>query len=240
MKDFRNLFEWYFFVDYMKFGVLFSGGKDSCYAMYKASNEHDIVCLLSVISENPESYMFHVPNIEWTRLQAEAMDLPLLIRKTKGEKEKELVDLKKLISDAKKKFKIEGIVTGALASKYQASRIQKICDELGLKCINPIWGMDQVQLLNEVLDEGFEVLIVGVFGYPLDEKWLGKKINHELIEELKKYGEKYKINPAGEGGEIETFVLDGPTFYREVVVERSDKEYENHAGVFLIKKAKLV
>jgi diphthine-ammonia ligase len=238
--DFRNLFEVGFLFIFMKLAVLFSGGKDSCYAMYQVSGEHDIVCLLSVFSENPESYMFHVPNIEWTKLQAEAMDLPILVENTKGEKEKELEDLKKLIVDAKEKFKIEGVVTGALASNYQASRIQKICDELDLKCLNPLWGMDQVQLLNELLDVGFETLIVGVFGYPLDEKWLGKKLNHALIEDLKKYSEKYQINPAGEGGEIETFVLDGPTFFREVVVEESEKEYENHAGVFLIKKAKLV
>ncbi len=224
----------------MKLGVLFSGGKDSCYAMYKVGSEHEIVCLLSVFSESPESYMFHVPNIGWTKLQAEAMDLPILIKSTKGEKEKELEDLRKLIVDAKEKFRIEGIVTGALASEYQTSRIQKICDELNLKCLNPLWGMDQVQLLNEVLDVGFEVLIVGVFGYPLDEKWLGKKINHILIEDLKKYEEKYKINPAGEGGEIETFVLDGPTFFKEVIVEKSEIDYENHAGVFSIKKAKLI
>jgi len=224
----------------MKLGILFSGGKDSCHAMYKTSSEHDVVCLLSIFSENPESYMFHVPNIEWTKLQAKAIDVPILIKSTKGEKEGELEDLKELIIEAKEKFGVEGIVTGALASKYQASRIQKICDELKLECINPLWGMDQVQLLNELLDVGFEVLIVGVFGYPLDEKWLGKKINHELIEKLKKYRDKYQINPAGEGGEIETFVLDGPIFFKEVVVEESNIEYENHAGVFLIKKAKLV
>jgi len=223
----------------MKLGVLFSGGKDSCYALHEASEEHEIACLLSVVSKNSESYMFHIPNIEMTSLQAESVGIPILSKITEGEKEKELDDLKKLIFEAKEKYSIEGIVTGAVESVYQTTRIQKICDELDLWCFNPVWQKDQVELLNEVLANNFEVLITGVFGYPLDETWLGRKIDKDTIEELKKLSEKYKINPAGEGGEIETTVLNAPMFDKKIVVENYTKEYSNYSGIFKIKKSRL-
>src|SRR3989339_1541107 len=116
----------------MRLGVLFSGGKDSCYAMHLAKQQHEIVCLITLRSENKESYMFHTPNISITELQAEAIGLPLLTADTLGKKEDELADLKKAIQKAKDMFAIQGIVTGAIESVYQASRIQKLCDEIGI------------------------------------------------------------------------------------------------------------
>src|SRR3989304_4478691 len=116
----------------MKLGVLFSGGKDSTFAAWKAMQKEKVVCLITVVSENEESYMFHTPNIKLTELQAEAMGLPIVVQKTRGEKEKELEDLRKAIKQARQKYKIRGVVTGAIASTYQATRVQKICDELDL------------------------------------------------------------------------------------------------------------
>ena len=223
----------------MKLAVLFSGGKDSCYAMYKASKDHDIACLLSVISKNPESYMFHTPNIKLTKLQAKAMELPLITKTTEGKKELELNDLKLLIQTAVAKYKIEGVVTGALASVYQATRVQKICAQLGLWCFNPIWQMDQVELLNELKKNKFQTVIVGVFAYPLDDSYLGKKITKKIIDKLIELNKKYKINPAGEGGELETFVTNGPMFKKKIKIKKSEIEYENNAGILLIKEAKL-
>jgi ABC transporter with metal-binding/Fe-S-binding domain ATP-binding protein len=223
----------------MRLGVLFSGGKDSCLSMDKVCKDHKVACLLTIISENPESYMFHVPNIELTSLQAESMNLPILTKITKGEKEKELEDLIKLIFEAKTKYKIQGIVTGAVESVYQASRIQKICDDLNLWCFNPLWQKNQVELLNELLDNNFEVMITGVFGYPLDESWLGRVIDNQVINELKKLQEKYGLNPAGEGGEIETTVLNSPMFKKRLVIRNYEKEYANYAGIFNIKEVKL-
>lgn len=224
----------------MRLGVLFSGGKDSCLAMLKAMKEHEISCLITVTSENKESYMFHTPNIHVTELQAEAIGIPLVKQLTKGEKEIELEDLKKAIEKAKKEYKIKGIVTGALYSEYQASRIKKICDELKLKCINPLWHINQVEELKETVKSGFTTVISGVFAYPFEKEFLGKIIDEKVIEKLKEFGEKYKINPAGEGGEIETTVLDAPFFKKRIEILDSEVKYENYAGTFEIKKMKLV
>ncbi|MBU0898378.1 MAG: TIGR00289 family protein [Nanoarchaeota archaeon] len=224
----------------MKLGVLFSGGKDSTYALFKAMQNDEVVCLISVISKNKESYMFHTPNIEITDLQAEAIGLPLIKKETKGEKEKELEDLKEVIEEAKEKYEIEGIVTGAIESVYQSERIQKICNDLELKCINPIWKINQEKLLKELVEKKFKVIVSGVFAYKLDESWLGTEIDEDAIKKLVELKEQYQISPSGEGGEIETTVLDAPFFKKRIEILESEKRMDNDSGVFLIKKAKLV
>jgi len=223
----------------MKLGVLFSGGKDSTLAMHMAEKEHEISCLLSMKSENNESYMFHTPNIDITELQAESLNLPLVTGFTKGEKEAELSDLKDLIDSAVELFGIEGIVTGAVASEYQASRIQKICDELELKCVNPLWQMNQLELLNELLARGFDVMIVAVGAYPLTDSWLGRKLDKGIISELAELQNKYGVNPAGEGGEFESLVLNAPLFKKRLEIKKAEKEYKNHVGIFRILNAEL-
>lgn len=216
----------------MRLATLFSGGKDSTYALFKAMQENEVVCLITIESENPDSYMFHTPNIDLAELQAEAIGLPLITVKTKGEKELELEDLKKAINIAINDFKIEGIVTGAIESVYQAERIQKICDELKLECINPLWKIDQIKLLKELVENKFEVIIMAIAAYPLDESWLGKKINTETIAELEKLREKYKINPSGEGGEYESLVLYAPYFKKKIIIKEAKKTYSKYVGKY--------
>jgi|SRR3989344_5638575 len=204
----------------MKVGVLFSGGKDSTYAAYLAKKEdYEITCLISLISKNKNSYMFHTPSIEKVEKQGEVMHIPVLLIKTKGEKEKELKDLEKAMVVAKKRYKIEGIVTGAVESIYQASRIQKICNKLHLECFNPLWQKNQFELLNDLIKNKFEVIITGVFAYPLDKKWLGRKIDENFIKDIERLHKKYKINSAGEGGEYESFVLNCPIFKKGLKVK---------------------
>ncbi|MFC1682062.1 diphthine--ammonia ligase [Nanoarchaeota archaeon] len=214
----------------MKSAILFSGGKDSVYSAYLAKQAgHELKCLISIFSDNKESYMFHTPSIEKTKQQAKVMNLPIIIQKTKGEKEKELEDLEKAIKTAKTKYKINCIVTGAIQSIYQASRIQKICDKLNLKCFNPLWQKDEFKYLEELIKNKFTIIITGVFAYPLDKSWLGREINSEFIRDVKQLHKKYKIHPVGEGGEFETFVLNCPMFSRELKVKsyKDLKEGEN-------------
>ena len=211
----------------MKLGILFSGGKDSLYAAYLAKQEgYEISCLISILSENKESFMFHTPSINGVEKQAEVMKIPIIIKKTKGIKEKELKDLEKAIKEAKSKYKIQGIVTGAVESVYQATRIQKICDKLDLECFNPLWQKNQIALLQELIKNKFEIIVSGIFAYPLEKKWLGRKINKIFIEEIAKLNEKWGINPAGEGGEFESFVIDCPLFKKKLKI-KSYRDFGN-------------
>ena len=224
----------------MRLGVLFSGGKDSNLALQYASEKEEVACLITLISENKESYMFHTPNIDVSALQAEALALPRVAKYTKGEKEKELEDLEDAISQAAKEYRIEGVVTGAVESVYQAERVQRICHRLGLWCFNPLWKHDQKALLETLLEKGFRVIISGVFAYPLDETWLGKQIDTKMIERLVELQGKYGLSPSGEGGEIETTVLDAPLFKKKIEILSSSVEYKGNAGVFTVKQARLV
>lgn len=223
----------------MKLGVLFSGGKDSCYALYKAMEKEEVVCLITILSKNKESYMYHTPNIDITKLQAEAIGLPLIQKTTEGRKEEELKELKEAMAEAKQRFKIEGVVTGAIESVYQAERVQKICDELGLWCFNPLWKKDQQMLLRELLEKKFTVMISGVFAFPLDKSWLGRIIDDKVISELLAVQQEHKISPSGEGGELETTVLDAPFFKKKIEVMDGEAIFEKNSGVFVIRKARL-
>jgi len=203
----------------MKLGILFSGGKDSMYAAWLAKkNGYEVECLISVISSNKESYMFHTLNMGLVREQAKVMGVPLVVVKTKGEKEGELVDLERGIKKAIKEYGIKGVVSGAVESVYQATRVQKICDKLDVECFNPLWQKDQVSLLDDLIKDKFEVVVSGVFAYPLDEKWLGRRIDREFVKEMVKLNEKYEVNVAGEGGEFESFVLNCSLFKRKLKI----------------------
>ena len=204
----------------MKLGVLFSGGKDSVYAAYLAKQAgNELTCAIVIKSENQDSYMFHTPSIEKAEKQVGVMGVPPLVHGTEGNKEEELVDLKDAIGIAKEKYGIEGVVTGALHSEYQACRIGKICEELGLESINPLWHKEEIGYLNELIDADFDIIVVAVAAYPLDGSWLGRKIDKKFVEEVSELKEKYKIHPAGEGGEFETFVLNCPLFSRGLKIK---------------------
>ena len=169
----------------MEIGVLFSGGKDSSLAMQKALDmRYNVKCLISLKSENIDSWMFHTPNIEFVENQAEAMEIPIITLETKGIKEDELIDLKETIRSAKYTYNIKGIVTGAIHSVYQASRIQRICHDLGLYCFNPLWLSDQEEILKELVERNYHVIITRVAGEGLSKEWLGKVIDEEFIKNI--------------------------------------------------------
>ena len=224
----------------MRLGILFSGGKDSTLALHLAAEKEDVVCLITVVSKNKESYMFHTPNIHVTAHQAEALGLPLVSMPTEGRKEEELADLEKAIAEAKSKFNIDGVVTGAVESVYQTERVQRICNRLDVWCFNPLWKHDQKALLEKLVEKNFKVIISGVFAYPLDEKWLGKQIDTEMIGRLVELQRQIGLSPSGEGGEIETTVLDAPLFKRRIEILDYAVEAKGNSGVFLIKQARLV
>jgi len=224
----------------MRLGVLFSGGKDSMFACWKAMQNEEVACLITVVSKNPESYMFHTPNIRLAALQAEAAGLPLVEVGTAGEKEEELIDLERALRTARERYGIEGVVTGAILSVYQAARVQRVCRELGLWCFNPLWLADQEAYMEELIGAGFRVVIAGVFSAPFDESWLGREIDRRTLDELRAIARNYQVTLTGEGGELETFVVDAPFFAQRIAIEEASKVYRNHNGVLRIERAGLV
>ena len=213
----------------MNLGILFSGGKDSTFASWLANkNGYHISCLISIFSENKDSFMFHTPSIERVREQSKIMKIPLVIVKTKGDKEKELKDLERAIKIAIRKYKINGVITGAVESVYQTSRIQKICNKLKIECFNPLWQKDHIELLNDLIKNKFEVIITGVFAEGLDKNLLGRIIDRDFIKDIKILNKKYGISISGEGGEYESFVINCPLFETKLkIVNFRDYGKEN-------------
>lgn len=223
----------------MKVGVLFSGGKDSCLALHLAKEHgHQIACLLTVFPENKDSFMFHTPALEWVGKQAEALGIPLLQIETLGKKEEELGDLKKVIGEAVRKYKIRGIITGAVRSIYQASRVQRICNLLHIECFNPLWMRNEEEHVQDLLQRRFHTIVTRVSAQGLGREWIGREMNQEFFYDLKKLHERYGINLAGEGGEYESFVLDAPLFKKRL--EIAEKRVDAKKNVMLIQKIKLV
>ena len=223
----------------MKVAVLFSGGKDSTMAVYNALERgEDVMYLLSVKSANDESYMFHVPNIHLTDLLAEAMNIPIISIETDGIKEAELQDLKRGFQKLKS-LGVECIYTGALYSVYQKSRIEKLCEELGLEVVSPYWHVNELEYMQLIVSLGFEVIISGVAAYGLDEKWLGRRIDDDCISDLVALNEKVGLNLAFEGGEAETLVLDGPIFEKRVRIIKDTKQWHVDSGLYIIEEAVL-
>jgi len=211
----------------LNLAALISGGKDSLYAMHVMQQQnYKISCLVTIISQNPDSYMFHTPAIDMVSLQAKSMKIPIITQKTKGIKEKELNDLKTALMKAKEQYQIDGIVTGALYSKYQRDRVEKICNELNLKIFSPLWHINQETEMREIIDSGFEFILTAVAAEGLDKTWLGRIITHKDINRLAKLNKKIGLNIAGEGGEFESLVLDAPMFEKPIEINyeiNSDK-----------------
>jgi len=221
----------------MQLIALFSGGKDSLFAIKKAIEQgHEIKYLATVQSKNPYSYMYHTPNIGLTLMQSRCLNIQLVSKQSSGIKENEVKDLEILL----KNLDAEGVVCGAVSSNYQKERIEKVCESLMLKLITPLWGMDQEKLLREIVSSGFDVIITAVAAEGFDESWLGRKIDEKCIEDLIKLNKKHGISILGEGGEFESLVLDCPLFFRKIEITQAEKIWDKNAGMLEIKDAKLV
>ncbi len=210
----------------MRLVSLLSGGKDSTYSTYLAQKDGYDIRDAIIFVPKTDSYMFHRPNAREAVKIAEAMGLNPIVKETEGIKEKELDDLK----DALRSVDADGIIAGAIASRYQFERVKRICNELGLDVYTPLWGRDQMEVMESVLEDGFEIMVVSVSAYGLGEEWLGRIIDKKALQDLKKLEEKYRINVSGEGGEYETMVLNGPNFRYRLVPKIIRKEWKRDYG----------
>ncbi len=220
----------------MRVAVLATSGKDSTLALHRAlSKGYEVAFLACMIPAREDSYMFHYPNIHLIDLFAEAIGIPLVKAETSGVKELEVKDLKLLIG----KLDVEGVISGAIASTYQKTRIEQICKQLKLKCITPLWQENPQNILREILDLKFEVIITGVYAYGFSAEWLGRKIDEDAVKALIELNRQYGVSLVGEGGEYETLVLDAPFFKKKITIVEAEKIWEKQSGYLIVRKAKL-
>jgi len=225
----------------MKLACLFSGGKDSTYAIHLAKKQgHDVVCLLSIFPKSEESHLLHHPNLKWTKLQSESMKIPqLTIISNSDETDNELIVMEKLLQDAKKQFQIDGLVHGGIKSNFQKEKFESLCLKLNLISIAPLWETDPNEYMNELLDSNFHFMMISVSSDGLDEQWLGKLISKSDIKILNTLSDKFGFNLNFEGGEAETFVIDCPLFSNSIKINDFVKNWDGYRGRFEIVDAEL-
>ena len=226
----------------MKLAAFFSGGKDSCYAIYKAKKlGHTIEALITIIPYSDESNLLHYDNITKTKVQSESMNISHIIDKSVSTNTTDEISLlHKLISEAKNNFQIDGIVHGGILSEFQKSKFESICDDLKLKLISPLWHENASVYMKNLLDDNFEFIICSVTTNGLDDRWLGKKITYADLEILEKLSKKFQFNLNFEGGEAETFVLNCPIFNNPLKIIESKKKWDGYRGRFEIVDVGLV
>ena len=225
----------------MKLACLFSGGKDSTYAIHLAKKQgHDVVCLLSIFAKSEESHLLHHPNLRWTKLQSESMNIPqLTIISNSNETSDELIVMEKLLQNAKEQFQIDGLVHGGIKSKFQKEKFETLCLKLNLVSIAPLWETNPKEYMNQLLDSNFHFMMVTVSSDGLDEQWLGKLITQSDIEVLNNLSDKFGFNLNFEGGESETFVIDCPLFSNPIKINEFTKNWDGYRGRFEIVDAEL-
>ena len=218
----------------MKVASLFSGGKDSAYALYLAlSSGWDVEYLVSVFPWSQDSWMFHYPGIELTKLQAKRIGIKHKILKTPGDKNQEVEDLKKFL----RKLEIDGIVSGAVASEYQKQRLDFICEDLGIRSFSPLWYKNPETLLKEMIENEFKLMIMSVAAAGFNVGWLGRKIDERCIHDLRILNKKFGVHMSGEGGEFESIVLDCPLFSKPIKIKKARKIWLGNRGHLSISEA---
>ncbi len=220
----------------LRVAVLFSGGKDSTFAVWHCmEKKFDVKFLITMEPKSRESYMFHYPNIKWTKLQAESMGIRQHIHYTSGEKETELRDLVSALRPVR--HDIDAVAAGGLASTYQADRIGKVCHGLGLRPVVPFWHTEIENYWRMIIAAGFEMMMVGVAADGLGREWLGKSIDIKALEKLKQLSAKHNFHLGGEGGEYETMVLDGPIFRKKLVPVETEVAWDDgtNSGFYIIR-----
>ncbi len=211
----------------MRLACLFSGGKDSTYAAHLMEQAgHEVVCLVTVVPEDPHSWVFHTLNLEHLPEMAKAMGKDLIAMPSSGEEGADLAALETALRD----LDVEGVVTGAIASDYQWDRINGVCQKQGLKVFSPLWRKDQLTILNDMLQAGMKAMIVGVYSDGLDREWLGRVLDREAVDRLSSLSKAKGMNVSGEGGEYETLVLDSPMHLSALVPDDVRVEFSRDSG----------
>jgi diphthine-ammonia ligase len=225
----------------MRLGCLFSGGKDSTFAIYETIRHgHEISCLLTLFPPNNDSLLFHFPNVNITPLVARAIRLPHLSSSVKGtDLQCELEAIERLICQAKAQYHLDGIVHGGISSSFQETNFSNCCSKYGLHVVSPLWGKPAIKFMRELISNGFKTLITSVSAMGLDRYWLGKIIDSKELEQLIQLSDRNHFSLNFEGGEAETLVLDSPIHHEIVDVVESEIQWDGQRGIFKINSARL-
>ena len=230
----------------MKLAALYSGGKDSTFAISCAKEMgHRVACLITMYPIADDSALFHYPNSWVTTYLADAMQIPIMGFQVGGpSKEDEMNALEEAIMQVKSLYGIEGIVHGGISSNYQKQAFEQVCLRQGIAAVAPLWNNNtdpETYITELVVNRGFHIIIAGVSAMGLDNKWLGKEIDKESIAKLVSISKKCGFNLTFEGGEAETLVIDCPLYWKKKLqINAATTHWDGQRGIFEIRDVALV
>ena len=220
----------------MRLAALYSGGKDSTFALYLAEQMgNEILALVNIRPADKGSWIFHTPNLDAVPVMAEALGLPLVTAESDGTEEGDLDALRLAL----KGLDIDGVVVGALWSDYQWDRMNRVLGELDLVMVAPLWRKDQETVYDEMVAAGIDAVIVGVFAEGLDESWLGRRLDADAKKGLLKLRDRYGVSIMGEGGEYESMTLDSPIHRKRLRIVDAGKTMTRNAGTYDVSSIEL-
>ncbi len=226
----------------MKLASLYSGGKDSNYSIFEMNKRgHDVVCLISIVPKISDSLLFHFPNIRFTGILAQSIELPMRnFQSNSSELSDEILVLEKALVSIIDAFGVQGIVHGGISSNFQKRNFETVCKKLKLSVFCPLWKLDPSSYLHKLIDQKFEIVIVGVSALGLGPEWLGTLLDHDNVKKLESLSLKYGFNLNFEGGEAETIVVDCPLYRKKFRIKQGMVKWNGNNGIFEITDYDLV
>lgn len=231
--------------------VLFSGGKESSWALYRALEAGRDVRRLAIVHPPEGSHVYHAPALSVTRLAAQSVGIPVVdvgipvvdveppdvtadvddTSRSPDDATIEPLESALRTLDDELDGGVGGVVAGPVESEYQADRLRSMCDRLGCAFDAPLWRTDPRELLEAMIDEGLEVVVVEVTVPGFDESWLGRRLDRDALADLEALHREYGVHLLGEGGEFETIVTDGPHMSSPVAIEFEREWYDDWGRV---------
>jgi uncharacterized protein (TIGR00290 family) len=207
--------------------VSWSGGKDSCFACYQAlAQGHEVSHLVNFISREFRRVSFHGTRARLISRQAQAIGIPLAQYTVPPDMSRYEQTFKKAIS-ALKRNGVEGMVFGDIYLQEHRDWIERVCGELGIAPLLPLWGMATDRIISDFIKAGFEAILTAVKADIFDETWLGRRIDDDFLFDVKQLGREKELDVCGEQGEYHTFVVDGPLFRKRLQVTYGDRVQRN-------------
>jgi len=198
----------------MRVAVSWSGGKDSCLAYYRAIlRGFNVAYLLNIAVREHGEYRVHGLNPAVIRAQSQALGIPMIQRQASWETYENV--FKEAVRSLKK-LGVEGVVFGDIWLEEHKEWIDKVCSELEVAPITPLWKNDPKHILEEFIENGFEALIVCIRADLLPKEMLGRKVDEHFLEDLCRFRDSRFVDLCGEFGEYHTLVINGPVFLKKL------------------------
>jgi uncharacterized protein (TIGR00290 family) len=211
-----------------------SGGKDSCLAAYLALGQgYKISHLVNFISQEFKRVSFHGTEAKLIQLQSQAIGIPLLQKQTTWEEYEQ--EFKEAVQSLLPRG-IKGMVFGDIYLDEHKEWVERVCGELGIAAIEPLWGKDTEKILTDFIDAGFEAIIVSASDKLIDRGWVGQRLDRKFLTYLK----TRDVDLCGENGEYHTLVVNGPLFKRRIEITESKTINRDNRWLLVTVKYRLV